>query len=54
VDISLLHKQVNTFDYGEIIRGFTDPISYLLQEIGVEMGTIQQPNPITIDAGTIS
>lgn len=54
VNISLLHRQVNTFDYGSIVAEFTDPISYLLQEIGVEMGTITNPNPITIDAGTIS
>jgi len=54
VNISILNRQVNTFDYGSIVSEFIDPISYLIQEIGVEMGTFANPNPITIDAGTIS
>lgn len=54
VNVSILNRQVNTFDYGSIVVEFTDPISYLIQEIGIEMGTITNPNPITIDAGTIS
>jgi hypothetical protein len=53
VDVSVLNSQVNTFDYGFIAPTFIDPISYLLSEIGTDMGTFVDPNPISIDAGTI-
>jgi len=53
VNVSVLNSQVNTFDYGFIASTFVDPISYLLSEIGTDMGTIDNPNPISIDAGTI-
>jgi hypothetical protein len=53
VDVSVLNRQVNTFDYGSIVMVFTDPITYLLYEVGTDMGTFTNPSPITIDAGTI-
>jgi hypothetical protein len=53
VDVSLLNRQVNTFDYGIVAPVFTNPIAYLLQEIGTDLGTFTSPNPVSIDAGTI-
>ena len=54
VDVTLLNRQVNTFDYGFIESTYYNPISYLLNEIGTDMGTIEEPSPISIDAGTIA
>lgn len=54
VDVTLLNRQVNTFDYGGIEPTYTNPIAYLLNEIGTDMGTITEPSPISIDAGTIA
>jgi hypothetical protein len=54
VDVTVLNRQVNTFDYGFIESTYYDPISYLLNEIGTDMGTITDPSPISIDAGTIA
>lgn len=54
VDVTLLNRQVNTFDYGSIAPTYYDPISYLLNEIGTDMGTFTDPSPISIDAGTIA
>jgi hypothetical protein len=53
VNVNLLNSQVNTFDYGFIVTTFTNPIAYLLNEIGTDMGTITNPNSVNIDAGTI-
>jgi hypothetical protein len=54
VNVTVLNRQVNTFDYGFIESTYYDPISYLLNEIGTDMGTITDPSPISIDAGTIA
>lgn len=54
VDVTVLNRQVNTFDYGSIAPTYYDPISYLLNEIGTDMGTFTDPSPISIDAGTIA
>jgi hypothetical protein len=53
VNVNLLNSQVNTFDYGFIVTTFTNPIAYLLNQIGTDMGTITNPNSVNIDAGTI-
>lgn len=53
VDVSVLNRQVNTFDYGGIEPTFTNPIAYLLNEIGTDMGTFTDPSPVSINAGTI-
>jgi hypothetical protein len=53
VNVNLLNSQVNTFDYGFIVTTFTNPIAYLLNELGTDMGTITNPNSVNIDAGTI-
>jgi hypothetical protein len=54
VNVTVLNRQVNTFDYGFIESTYYDPISYLLNEIGTDMGTVNEPSPISIDAGTIA
>jgi hypothetical protein len=54
VDVTVLNRQVNTFDYGFIAPTYYNPITYLLNEIGTDMGTIEEPSPISIDAGTIA
>ncbi len=54
IDVTVLNRQVNTFDYGSIEPTYRDPISYLLNEIGTDMGTFTDPSPISIDAGTIA
>jgi hypothetical protein len=53
VSVSVLNRQVNTFDYGTMRPTFTDPISYLLFEIGTDMGTFTEPNSVNIDAGQL-
>jgi hypothetical protein len=53
VNIDLLNRQVNTFDYGLIVTTFTNPIAYLLNELGTDLGTITNPSSVNIDAGTI-
>ena len=54
VDVTVLNRQVNTFDYGSIEPTYYNPIAYLLNEIGTDMGTFTEPSPISIDAGTIA
>lgn len=54
VDVTVLNRQVNTFDYGGIAPTYTNPIAYLLNEIGTDMGTFTDPSPISIDAGSIA
>ncbi len=54
VDVTVLNRQVNTFDYGGIEPTYTNPIAYLLNEIGTDMGTFTEPSPISIDAGSIA
>lgn len=53
VDVTVLNRQVNTFDYGAFKPTFTNPIAYLLYEIGTDMGTFDEPGLVSVDAGTI-
>jgi hypothetical protein len=53
VNVSVLNRQVNTFDYGAMRPTFTDPIAYLMFEIGTDMGTFTDPSPVSIDAGQL-
>jgi hypothetical protein len=53
VNVSVLNRQVNTFDYGAMRPTFTDPIAYLMFEIGTDMGTFTNPSPVSIDAGRL-
>lgn len=46
------YKQYMTFDFGSIVPGvFTNPITYLISEIGFDAGTITNPAFNSVDAG---
>jgi len=46
-------KPGSTFDFGNLTGTFTDPISYLLDKVGMDFGTFTQPNNLSVDLGTI-
>lgn len=49
-----LNRTVTSFNFGSISNpSFSDPISYLLYQVGVDMGTITAPAPFTIEGGTL-
>lgn len=53
IPIQELNRQLNNFDFGNISGNiFSDPISYLLSQIGADLGTILSPAPYTIDCGS--
>jgi hypothetical protein len=43
---------INTFDLGNFRRIFTNPISYLLDQVGINFGTFEEPADFTVDLGT--
>lgn len=43
---------INTFDLGNFRRIFTNPISYLLDQVGMNFGTFAEPADFTVDLGT--
>jgi hypothetical protein len=43
---------INIFDLGNFRRVFTNPISYLLDQVGVNFGTFEEPADFTVDLGT--
>lgn len=53
VNINDLDRTINTFDYGYLAPVYTNPIVYLLSEIGTDLGTFTSPSTFSIDAGTI-
>jgi len=53
ISVQDLHRQVNTIDLGTITGTFTDPISYLLNQVGIDMGTFTEPASFVIDGGSI-
>lgn len=53
VSVQDLYRQVNTIDLGSITGTFTDPISYLLNQVGIDMGTFTAPASFVIDGGSI-
>lgn len=42
----------DVFDFGQFQQTFNDPISYLLDQVGVDFGTFTSPATFTIDGGT--
>jgi hypothetical protein len=42
----------NNFNFGTFNKVFTDPVSYLLDAVGVNLGTFTVPAAYTIDLGT--
>ena len=53
ISVQDLYRQVNTIDLGSITGTFTDPISYLLNQVGIDMGTFTSPASFVIDGGSI-
>jgi hypothetical protein len=53
ISVQDLYRQVNTIDLGSITGTFTDPISYLLNQVGIDMGTFTSPASFVIDGGSL-
>lgn len=53
ISVQDLYRQVNTIDFGSITGTFTDPITYLLSQVGLELGTFTSPSPIQVDGGSL-
>ena len=53
ISVQDLNRQVNTIDLGSITGTFTDPISYLLNQVGIDMGTFTGPASFVIDGGSL-
>jgi len=53
VAVKDLYATVHSFDFGSITDNFSNPIQYLLSQIGIDLGTITNPTNIKIDAGGI-
>lgn len=43
---------INNFNFGGFNKVFTDPISYLLDKTGIDMGTFASPAEESVDLGT--
>jgi len=41
------------FDFGNFTGAFTDPISYLLDKVGMDFGTFTQPTELSVDLGIV-
>jgi hypothetical protein len=41
--------ELNTFDFGNFTNTFTNPITYLLNQVGVDFGSFTAPSQFTID-----
>ena len=44
--------EINTFDFGNFTNTFTNPITYLLNQVGVDFGSFAMPSQFTIDLGS--
>jgi len=44
--------EINTFDFGNFTNTFTNPITYLLNQVGVDFGSFIAPSQFTIDLGS--
>lgn len=53
ISVQDLYRQVNTIDLGSITGTFTDPIRYLLNQVGIDMGTFTAPASFVIDGGSL-
>jgi hypothetical protein len=42
----------NVFDLGEFQQTYEDPISYLLDQVGIDFGSFTSPSAFTVDGGT--
>ena len=44
--------ELNTFDFGNFTNTFTNPITYLLNQVGLDFGSFATPSQFTIDLGS--
>ncbi len=51
-EVTISSPVSNVFDFGEFQQTFTDPISFLLDQVGVNFGTFTSPAGFTVDGGT--
>ncbi len=51
-EVTISSPVSNVFDFGEFQQTFTDPISFLLDQVGVNFGTFTSPAGFNIDGGT--
>lgn len=53
VAVKDLFATVHNFDFGPITEQFENPIQYILEQIGMNLGTINSPSNLSIDLGYI-
>jgi hypothetical protein len=53
IAVKELDRTINTFDFGTIDNVYTSAFAYLLDQIGLDAGTILSPTNLSIDAGTL-
>lgn len=53
IAVKELDRTINTFDFGTIDNVHTSVFTYLLDQIGLDAGTILSPTNLSIDAGTL-
>jgi hypothetical protein len=53
IAVKELDRTINTFDFGTIDNVYTSAFAYLLDQIGLDAGTILSPSNLSIDAGTL-
>ncbi len=51
-EVTISSPVSNVFDFGGFQQTFTDPISFLLDQVGVNFGTFTSPAGFTVDGGT--
>jgi hypothetical protein len=44
--------ELNTFDFGNFTNTFTNPITYLLNQVGLDFGSFATPSQFTVDLGS--
>lgn len=44
--------ELNTFDFGNFTNTFTNPLTYVLNQVGLDFGSFADPNPITVELGS--
>ena len=52
IDIKNIDNFLNIFDFGPIIMNVTNPMQLILMSIQLDMGTVDNPNPIGIEGGS--
>lgn len=53
VSVQDLNRTINTFDFGNLNNEYTTAFQYLLNYVGLDLGTITSPTDLAVDAGTL-